>query len=97
MTRLVFWRDPETGIVFSEYENPVGAWTPEEWQAELESLRAELAQVEAMLSSLEPPKDWPEDAKQMWLNYHTDEFARLSAAKDDLTYKLSVMEAVGRG
>lgn len=63
-----YWRDPETGIVYLEADNPQAAWTPEEWEAHLAALRARKAALEATTVA---PKTAPDqETLDFWNAFH---------------------------
>lgn len=69
------------------------AWTREEWEAETLRLRAEKDAIQAEIDAYpKPPKDWPEEAKELWRQTHGLGLFHLEWRLSDVVSRLSKME-----
>ncbi len=55
-----YLRDPDTGEVYLESDNPQAYWTTEEWAAEVKRVAGEVETLEALIAQVPKPKDQPD-------------------------------------
>jgi len=65
-----FLRDPDSGIVMEVVDNPIAAWTPEEWAERIAQLEREIASLREQLDQLPKPKDKPDQETLDFWNQH---------------------------
>ncbi len=67
---MSYLKDPD-GNVYLESDNPVQAWTPEEWRAFLTEVEAEIIELKQKLTSL-PQRQTEPDAGMLkfWNTMH---------------------------
>ncbi|MBW1991561.1 MAG: hypothetical protein JRI59_05505 [Deltaproteobacteria bacterium] len=74
-----YLRDPD-GNVYLESDNPVQAWTPEEWQAFLTEVEAEIVALREKLTSMPVCKVRPdEETLRFWNSVHGSYAAELES------------------
>lgn len=90
-----YLRDPDTGNVYLETDNPIAAWTPEEWAALLAAKEAQVTALEEQIAGLMQPKTLPdEETLALWNSFCEQQGAGLPEQLASLQAELAEMQAV---
>ena len=88
-----YLKDPDTGDVYLEGDNPLRYWTSSEWAEQIKALKDRLAQLQGQAAAMPQPKVKPDQETLDFYNTHMTLLADDGQIKQ-MQAELAEMEAV---
>lgn len=67
---MSYFKDKESNVIYLETDNPIEAWTSEEWAAKISSLQEEISSLQAIIEKAPKIKTEPDqECLDFWNNY----------------------------